>query len=62
MEIENKINKVTFYFQSILNKPAAQAAGADPSRWSSDNSQNPSIQQNCRNIWTSNAIWMPFGI
>ena len=24
-----------------LNKPAAQAAGADPSRWSSTNGQNP---------------------
>ena len=46
----------------LKNKPAAQAAGADPSWWSSTNGQNPPIQQNCRNFWTSNAIWMPFGI
>ena len=45
-----------------LNKPAAQAAGADPSRWSSTDGQNPPIQQNRRNFWTSNAIWMHFGI
>ena len=42
------------------NKPAAQAAGADPSLWSSTNGQNPPIQQNRRNFWTSIAIWMPF--
>ena len=41
---------------SLKNKPAAQAAGADPSRWSSTNRQNPRIQQNCRNFWTSNGI------
>ena len=29
-----------------LNKPAAQAAGADPSRCNSTNSQNPPFQQN----------------
>ena len=27
-----------------INKPAAQAAGADPSRWSSTNRQNPPLQ------------------
>ena len=32
-----------------INKPAAQAAGADPSRCSSTNRQSPSIQQNRRN-------------
>ena len=35
---------------------------ADPSQWSSTNRQNPPIQQNRRNFWTSNAIWMPFRI
>ena len=29
-----------------INKPAAQAEGADPSRWSSINGKNPPIQQN----------------
>ena len=44
------------------NKPAVQAAGTDPSQWSSTNGQNPLIQQNQRNFWTSNALWMIFGI
>ena len=30
------------------NKPAAQAAGADPSRWNSTSRQNPPIKQNRR--------------
>ena len=30
--------------------------------WSPTNRQNPLIQQNRRNSWTSNAIWMPFKI
>jgi hypothetical protein len=34
----------------LENKPAAQAAGADPSQYSSTNGQNPSIQQNRRNF------------
>ena len=33
----------------FLNKPAAQAAGADPSRCSFTNRQSPPIQQNRRN-------------
>ena len=33
----------------IVNKPAAQAAGADPSRCNSTNRQNQPIQQNGRN-------------
>ena len=44
------------------NKPAAQAADADPSRCNSTNRQNPHSKQNCRNSGTSNAIWMPFKI
>ena len=43
-------------------KPAAQAAGADPSRWSFTSRQNPPIQQNRRNFWTNKAILMPFRI
>ena len=31
-------------------------------RWSSTNRQNPLNQQNCRNVWTSNAILMNFKI
>ena len=48
--------------KTVINKPAAQAAGADPSQCNSTNKQNPPIQQNRRNFWTSNAIWMPFKI
>ena len=44
------------------NQPAAQAAGAELSQWSSTNGQNQPIQQKRRNFWTGNAIWMPFGI
>ena len=44
------------------NKAAVKAAGADPSRCNSTNRQNPTIQQNCRNFWTSNVIVMPFEI
>ena len=47
--------------ECTVNKPAAQAAGADPTRWSSTKRQNPPIQQNRRNFWTSSVIWMPFG-
>ena len=47
------------YYQ---NKPAAQAAGADPFRCNSINRQNPPIQQNHHNFWTSIAIWIPFKI
>ena len=43
-------------------KPAAQAAGADPSWCHCTNRQNPPIQQNRQNFWTSNAIWIPFEI
>ena len=44
------------------NKPAAQAADADPSWWSFTDGQNRPIQQNHCNFWTSIAIWMPFVI
>ena len=44
------------------NKPAAQAAGADPFRCNSTNRQNPPIQQNGHIFWTSNAIWKPLKI
>ena len=46
----------------IINKPAAQAAGADPSRWSSTSRQNLPIQQNRRNFWTNTAILIAFRI
>ena len=51
-------------FRAVIfrNKPAAQGAGADPSRCNSTNRLNPPIQQNCRNSWTSYAIWIPFKI
>ena len=58
-ELEPDFSLVSGFFK---NMPAAQAAGADPSRYSSSNRQNPPIHQNRRNFWTSNAIWMPFGI
>ena len=40
------------------NKPAAQTAGTDPSRWSSTFRQNQSIQKNRCNFWTNSAILM----
>ena len=59
--IKQILKTIFIYFFLSENKPAAQAAGADPSRWSSTNGKNPPIQQNRRNfltIW----IWMPFRI
>ena len=50
------------YVKDLLNKPDAQAAGADPSRRNSTKSHDPPILQNRRNSWTSNLIWMPFKI
>ena len=41
-------------------KPAAQAAGADPSLRNSTNRLNPPIQQNGPNFWTDEAIVMSF--
>ena len=41
-----------------LNKHAAQAAGADPSKCNSTNRQNPPLQHNHHNSRTSNAIWI----
>ena len=62
----NIIRRIQDYVEYTLykyrNKPAAQAAGADPSRWSSTSRQNLPIQQNCRNCWTNSAILMPFRI
>ena len=46
----------------LFNKPAAQAAGADPFRCISTNRQILPIQQNRHNFWISNAIFMPFEI
>ena len=43
-----------------IKKPAAQAAGADPSQCKSTRRQNPPIQQNGYNFWTDTAILMPF--
>ena len=54
----NKIHGICFCYLP-RNKPAAQAAGTDPSRCSFTNRQNPHIQQNCRNVWSSDAIVMP---
>ena len=56
-------DKVGRNFTDILvNKPAAQAAGADPSRCSFTNRQSPPIQQSCRNSWTNHAIFKSFMI
>ena len=41
-----------------LNKYAAQAVGADPSKYNSTNRQNPPVQRNHHNSRTSNAIWI----
>ena len=54
-------NKSVCYGPST-NKPAAQAAGADPSLCKSTNRQNPAIQQNDRYFWTSRAHFMSFWI
>ena len=45
---------------SLLNKPAAQAAGADPSRCNSTSRQNSPNQQNLRTFSTNTVILMPF--
>ena len=50
------------YIYLYGNKPAAQAAGADPSQWSSTIRQNPPVQQNLRNFWTNTEILMAFKI
>ena len=34
-------------FDCMINEPAAQLAGADPSRCNATNMQNPTLQQNC---------------
>ena len=52
----------TLNLDSIEYKPAALAAGADPSQSNSTNRQNPPFQQNRRNSWTTSAIVMPFEI
>ena len=46
----------------LINKPAAQATGADPSRCNSTSRQSPPFQQNRRNSWTSSVIVMIFKI
>ena len=38
------------YFYIQKNKPATQAADADPSRYNSNNRQNPPVQQNHHNF------------
>ena len=68
--ISIKIRCITLLIKIFINnkmylkkkKPAVQDAGADPSQWSSTNRQNTPIQENFRNFWTCNTIWMPFGI
>ena len=45
-----------------LNKPAAQAAGAEPCQCSSTSRQNSPDQKNRYNFWTNTAILMPFKI
>ena len=44
--------------QFPLNKPAAQAAGADPFQSKSTKRQNPPIQQKRCHFWTNNAIFI----
>ena len=44
-----KLGKETPLKNNNKNKPAAQAAGADPSQCSFTHRQSPPIQQNCRN-------------
>ena len=45
---KQQISTLTFLYL-VKNKPAAQAAGADPFQCNSTNKQNLPIQQNCRN-------------
>ena len=46
---ENQVSSLNpLGWRVFQKKPTAQAAGADPSRWSSTNRQNPPIQQNRR--------------
>ena len=47
---------------AIKNKPAAQAAGADPSQCNSTNRQNSPLQLNCCNFLINNEIFMSFDI
>ena len=42
---------------SKYNKPAVQAAGADPPQYSSTNRQIPLSHQICRNFWTNYEFW-----
>ena len=42
--------RVPMILACLMNKPAVQAAGADPSRCNSNNKQNPPIQQNWQNF------------
>ena len=51
--LDHKIIQQNFplnIFNVLKNKPAVQAAGAHPSRWSSTSRQNPPIQQIRRNF------------
>ena len=41
-----KIFGKTYYYVQIINKPAAQAVGADPSQCNSNDRHNSPIQQN----------------
>ena len=49
-----KIFGKTYYYVQIINKPAAQAAGADPSQCNSNDRHNPPIQQNPRTDISTN--------
>ena len=46
----------------LINKPAAQAAGADHSRCNSTNRKKLHFQQNNHKSWTSSSTLMPFKI
>jgi hypothetical protein len=48
--------------KALINKPAAQAAGANPSQCNSTVAQNPPLQQNCCNFLTNVSIFISFKI
>ena len=57
VEIDESMFGSVFFWFSDENKPAVQAAGADPSRCNSTNRQNSTLQQNCI-FWINDAIFM----
>ena len=53
---------ILFFLSLTINKPATQAAGADPSRSNFNNRPNQPYQCNGRNFWTNDGTLMPFEI